>query len=145
MKVSWRSFVGKGCWLQKDMGEMELVGELVEIMGYCCAKKRNKESTTYSRQVGGDYFYHEQFVGLSAPMNNPLIRSVTQGIKRAHAETGSQQRVRRPMTWGMLRGMQASIAPWGEGGRVLWIGLALSYFFDVASVSIVCQGERGVS
>ena len=47
--------VGKGCSLQKYMGEMELVGELVEFMGYCCAGKGNKESTIPgSRQVGGD-------------------------------------------------------------------------------------------
>ena len=33
--VNWRSSVGKGCWLQKVMGEMELVAELAEFMGYC--------------------------------------------------------------------------------------------------------------
>ena len=45
MWVSWRSFVGNGCWLQKGMGEVELAAELTEFMGYCCPKKGNKEST----------------------------------------------------------------------------------------------------
>jgi len=58
MWVSWRSLVGKGCWLQKDMGEMELVGELVEFMGYCCAEKGNKESTVVGKLVAIN-FYHE--------------------------------------------------------------------------------------
>ena len=35
MRVSWRSFVGKASWLQKDMGEIELVREWVEFVGYC--------------------------------------------------------------------------------------------------------------
>ena len=30
MWVSCRCFIGKGCWLRKNMGKMELVGELVE-------------------------------------------------------------------------------------------------------------------
>ena len=77
------------------------------------------------------------------PMNNPLIRSVRQGIERAHVETGSQQRVRRPLTWGMLRGVQRSIASWGEGGRVLWISLALSFFFMLRTSELLAK-ERSV-
>lgn len=73
-------------------------------------------------------FHHEQFVGLSVPMGNPLISSVRQGIKSAHVEMGSQQRVKRPLTWGMLTGMQGNVPSWGEGERVLWKGLALPYF-----------------
>ena len=54
-------------------------------------------------------FFHEQFVVLSMPLDNPLIRSGRQGIKRAHVEEGSQERVRRPLTWGMLTGMQENV------------------------------------
>jgi len=60
------------------------------------------------------------------PLGNPLIRSVKQGIKRAHVEKGSQQRVRMPLAWGMLAGMQENVLSWGVGGRVMWTGLALS-------------------
>ena len=88
MCVSWRSFKGKECWLRKDMAEMELVGELVEFMGCCCAGKENKESTIVGKLVAIK-FYHEQFLGLSAPMSNPLIRSLKQGIKKAHVGIGS--------------------------------------------------------
>ena len=54
-------------------------------------------------------FFHEQFVVLSMPLDNPLIRSGRQGIKRAHVEEGSQERVKRPLTWGMLTGMQENV------------------------------------
>ena len=64
--------MGKGCWLQKGMGEAELAAE---FMGYCCARKWNKESTIAGKLVAVQ-FYHERFVGLSLPLGNPLIRSV---------------------------------------------------------------------
>ena len=67
MWVSWRSFIWKESCLQKDMGEMELVRELVEFMGYCWAGKRNKESTIVGNLVAIN-FYNEQLLGLSVPM-----------------------------------------------------------------------------
>ena len=106
--MSWRSFIRKGYRLRKDMGEIGLVGELVEFMRYCCAGKVNKESTIVGKLVAIN-LYNEQFLGLSVPMSNPLIRSVRQGIKRAHVGMGSQQKVRRPLTWGMLTEMQESV------------------------------------
>ena len=71
-EVSWRlwvnrrSFVGKGCWLHKGMGEMELVAELAVFMGYCCAEKGNKETTiagklvvvNFSTSSLWDYHFH---------------------------------------------------------------------------------------
>ena len=73
------------------MGETELIRELVEFMGYCCAGKGNKESTIVGKLVAIN-FYHEKFLGLSMPMSNPLIRSARQGIKRAHVGMGSQDK-----------------------------------------------------
>ena len=35
--------------------------------------------------------------------------------------------VRRPLTWEMIRVMEESIGAWGVGGRIVWIGLALTY------------------
>ena len=58
-------------------------------MGYCCAGKGNKESTVVGRLMAIN-FYHEQCLGLSLPISNPLHRSVRQGIKRAHVKIGSR-------------------------------------------------------
>ena len=63
------------------MGGMKLVAELAEFMGYCCAEKGNK--MTIAGKLVAIIFYHEQFVGLSLPLGNPLIKSVKPGIKRA--------------------------------------------------------------
>ena len=61
-------FRRKGCWLRKYIGEMELVGDLVEFMGYSCAGKGNKESTIVHKLVAIS-FYHEQLLGPSVPMS----------------------------------------------------------------------------
>ena len=68
--MNWRSFVAKKCWLQKGMGEMELVAELAEFMGYCCAEKGNKETTIAGKLVAINFY---ELVGLSLPLGNPLI------------------------------------------------------------------------
>ena len=75
-----------------DAGELKVVGEegvlAAEIWGGngtsgivgrfhgdCCAGKGNKESTIVGTFIAIS-FYHEQFVGLSMPLGNLLIRSV---------------------------------------------------------------------
>ena len=92
-------------------------------------RRDGEQRGDHSKQVGGDQFYREQFLWLAVPMSNPLSISVRQCIKRAHVEMGSQQNGRRPLTWGVLTGMQESVQAWGLAGRVLRIGLVLSYLF----------------
>lgn len=116
--VSWRSFAGKDCELQKHMGEMAPVEELVEFMGCYCVEKGNKESTIVGKLVG-TIFHREQLVGLAVSLGNPLIWWMRQAIKRVHAEKASQLRVRRPLTWEMLTGMHDSVPSWGKGRRAI--------------------------
>ena len=65
--------------------------------------------------------------GLSVTKHIPLIRSVRQGVRRLHAEMGSQQTVRRQLAYGILAGTQGGVQTRGIRGRVSLIGLALSY------------------
>ena len=137
--VKWRSFVGKGCWLQKGMGEMELgVGRVHEEL----LSGGRKQGDDNSGQASGDYFFHGQFEGLSSPLCNPLIKSMKQGIKRAHVDNGTQERARRPLMWGMLTRMQESFPYWEVGGGVVFIGLALPYFLTLRA-SELFTGEKG--
>ena len=116
---------------------------IARVHGILLRREGSKESTIVGTLVAIN-FYHEQFLGLSVRVSNPLIRYVGQGIKRAHVGMGSQQKVRRPLTWRMLTEMHESVQACGVDGRVLWIGLALTYYFYVASVGILCHRERGV-
>ena len=42
-------------------------------------------------------------------------------------EGGTQQRVRRPLSWEMSKRMERAAKELGVGGRVAWIGLSLTY------------------
>ena len=66
-------------------------------------------------------------MGTPLPLNYFRIKGIKEGIKRAHVEEGTQQRMRRPLSWEMLKEMEEAAKEWGVGGRVAWIGLALTY------------------
>lgn len=51
--VSWRSFVGKGCWLQKGMAETRLAAELAEFFEVLFRGER-EQGDDNSGQVGDD-------------------------------------------------------------------------------------------
>ena len=121
---------------------MELVARAGRVHGGTVARKKRKNETTIADKLAAIIFYHMQVVGLSLPLGNPLIKSVKEGIQRAHVEKGTQQRVRRPWTWGILTRMQESASYWGVGVRVVWIGLALSSFLMLRA-SELFAGEKG--
>jgi len=66
-------------------------------------------------------------MGRSLPLNHYRIKAVKEGIQRAHVEGGTQQRVRRALSWEVFKGMEGAAKEWGVGERVASIGLALTY------------------
>ena len=70
------------------MSEGELVEKLAEFMAYCCAERKNKEATVAGKLVAVS-FYHEQWVGLSLPLQHFRIKAVWKGIKKAHVKAGN--------------------------------------------------------
>ena len=94
--------------VEGDMNEWELVEELAEFVAYCCAGRKKKEATVAGKRVAV-ILYNEQWVGLSLPLQQVMIKIARNGIKRAHVEAGNQTRVRRPPTWEMIRVMEESI------------------------------------
>lgn len=105
---------------------MELAKECAEFIGYRCADKKNKK-TTMAGKLMATNFYHEQLVRLSTPLGSPLVASVKRGVKGADVKKGTEQRVRKPLTWELT--IMHEIVPFRKaGGRVVWTGLALSSF-----------------
>ena len=149
--------------MEATAAELKVVDELAEYMTFCCAVRGNRESTVAGKLVAVKFF-HEQWMGKSLPLNHFRIKAVREGIKRAHVEEGTQQRVRRPLSWEMLKEMEKAAKEWGVGRRVAWIGLPLTYLLllraselfaeDSGSVHTVyvligvdmtfCEGERQV-
>ena len=91
MWVSWRMMRGKGNWLGNELGEWGLVEELTEFMAYCCAEGKNKEATVAGKLMAVNV-YHEQWGGLSLPLQPVRNQAVKKGNRRAHAEPGNQAR-----------------------------------------------------
>ena len=46
----------------REMNEWEMAEELTDFMAYCCAERKNKESTVAGKLVAAN-LYHEQRVG----------------------------------------------------------------------------------
>ena len=116
--MKWREWRGRSCWLEAMASELD--------MAYCYAEWGNRESTVAGKLVAFD-FVHEQWIRKSLPRNHFRIKAVREGIQRAYVERGSQQRMRRPLSWEMLKEMEEAAKEWRVGGRVAWIGLDLTY------------------
>ena len=89
-------------------------------------------------------FFHEQWMGKTLPLNHFRIKAVKEGIKRAHVEGGTQQRMRRPLSWEMLKEMEEAAKEWGMGGRVVWIGLALTYLLLLRASELFAEDDGSV-
>ena len=62
-------------------------------------------------------------------MRNPYLLQVKSGLTRESAIHGEATRTRRPVSWVLLKHGIGLASKWGKGGRVLWLTLAVSYFF----------------
>ena len=89
-------------------------------------------------------FFHEQWMGKTLPLNYFRIKAVKEGIKRVHVEGGTQQRMPRPLSWGMLKEMEEETKEWGVGWRVAWIGLALTYLLLLRASELFAEDDGRV-
>ena len=64
---------------------------------------------TYTTSSGG---------GLSLPWKKFGINDVDKIVKRAPAEAENHARVKRPLTWEIMRVMEESIGDWGIAWRI---------------------------
>ena len=117
--------------------------EPAKYMAYCCAVRGNRESTVAGKMVAVKFF-HEQWMGKSLSLNHFLMKAVREAIKRAHVEEGTQQRMRRPLSWETLKYMKEAAKEWGVGGRVAWIGLALTYLLLLRASELFAEDDGRV-
>ena len=62
------------------------------------------------------------------PMSHSMIVAVGKGINRAHGTAKKKKQVRLPLTWALLAQGRQVVLSMEEGGYVMWLGLAVSYF-----------------
>ena len=110
-----------GNWLGNEMDEWGLADELAEIVAYCCAERKNKEAIVVGKLMVVNFYYEQWGRRLSLPRKQFRIEDVEKRFKRALVEGENHARVRRPLTWEMIRVMEESIGERGIGGRIGWI------------------------
>ena len=57
-------------------------------------------------------------------------------------EGGNQQRVRRPPTWKVVKGIEEVAESWGAGGRIAWIGFTLTYLLLLRASELYAEDDR---
>lgn len=82
-------------------------------------------------------------MGLSFLLDQFNTKAVRKGIKRADVDAGNQPRLRRPPTWKMTEGMEGGAAGLGFGGRLVRIGLALSYVLVIGELELFFEDRGG--
>lgn len=108
-------------------GTQAVADEIAKFMAYLFFARKNKMSTVAGKLVAIQYFHRK--AGIELPMKDSYLRQVKSGLARESAIHGGMPRIRRPVSWVMIKHGIGLAAEWGEGGKILWLTLAASYFF----------------
>lgn len=126
---TWLEFMkhkDKEPWLN-SMDESEIIALLLEFMT-CRLFSFNNQQSTVRGYLAAIKFYHKLCTGWEPPTSHCMITAAGKGIDRIRGMTGKQAQVRLPLTWSMLSQGYHTVASAPDGGKVVWLGLTLSYF-----------------
>ena len=73
-------------------------------------------------------FFHKLFLGWELTTSHCMIAAAEKGIDRFRGMAGKNAQVRLPLTWSILAHGYLTVTCSQEGGDVMWLGLAFSYF-----------------
>ena len=71
-------------------------------------------------------YFHTMYAGWELPTSHCTITAVGKGIDRAHGVVQRTAHARLPLTWSILSQRKRVLNTMVNGGRVTWLGLALS-------------------
>ena len=125
--VKERKAQGKGPWLHTLNDPNEALTEVLEFMTSRCFVHNNQQSTVRG-YLAAINFFHKMFAGWELPMSHCMIVAVGKGIDRAHGMSQKKKQVRLPLTWAILAQGRQAVVSMEDGGYVMWLGLAVSYF-----------------
>ena len=102
------------------------------------------QASTIASKLAAVLHFHRVDAQMELPTSS-LINRALKGVERSHVAAGTSKRVRRPVSWDALLGGQSLAPSWGPGGRVLWMCLALGYFFVARSDEIFASASGVVN
>ena len=126
---TWVDFMeqkGKGPWLHVT-DESEVINLLLEFMA-CRLFVFNNQQSTVRGYLSAIKFFHKLFLGWDLPTDHCSIAAAARGIDRIRGSSGKKKQVRLPLTWAILAQGYFTVTAIKDGGPVIWLGLALSYF-----------------
>ena len=120
--------VGRPPFLSSACDPKVVVEHLLEYVSYAFSVLGLQQATIASH-LSAVKFFHRLTSAMELEIRHPLIVNALKGAGRVHAGFGAKQRVRRPVSLGVLRQGSGLAALWGRGGRVLYLGLCAAFFF----------------
>ena len=106
----------------------------------CRCYVHNNQQSTVRGYLAAIHFFHKMYAGWELTISHCMIVAVGKGIDRAHGMPQKKAQVRLPLTWALLSKEKQVVSSMVDGGHVMWLGLALSYFCCAARLS--CERTR---
>lgn len=127
---TWTVFMekkGRGPWLHLIANESEVRNLVLEFMA-CRLFSHNNQQSTIRGYLAAIKFFHKMYVGWELTTSHCRITAAGRGIDRFQGVSGKEAQARLPLTWSILAHGFLTVSGLKEGGSVIWLGLALSYF-----------------
>ena len=116
-------------WLHTLADPKGVFPDLLVFMASRCFVHNNRQSTVRGYLAAINLF-HQRFAGWELPMSHCMIAAVGKGIDQAHGMSKKKAQVRLPLSWSLLSQGRQAVASMEDGGRVMWLGVAVSYFMS---------------
>lgn len=110
-----------------SQGAAEAAKEIAQFLAFLFFTRKNKMSSVAGKLASVQYFHRR--VGAELSLKHFCVQQVKSGLARESALHGGPSRIRRPVSWVMLKQGIGDVPAWGKGGRVLWLTLAVTHFF----------------
>ncbi|CAB1107236.1 unnamed protein product [Ectocarpus sp. CCAP 1310/34] len=120
--------VGRPTFMMPSSPSPDSVSQLLEYVAYAFTVLGLRQ-TTIAGHLSAVKFFHRLAYAMEVDTCHSLIKQALKGVARGHAGVGAQQRVRRPVSWSMLKEGGRLVPQWGTRGRVLFLALSASFFF----------------
>ena len=114
--------------------DADKIQALLEFIAWCVSE--GNMAGTIAGKLSTVLRFHRVNLQMELPTSSPFIKRALKGVARSHVVAGTPKRIRRPISWDTLLGGQDLAPSWGAGGRILWLSLALGYFFVARSDEI---------
>ena len=130
-------------FLSPGKNPMVYVNVFLSYVSYACLVY-GLRAATISNHLAAIKFFHQVLFHFDLPIAHALVVKALKGVERSHADHGHQPRIRRPISWATIYSAKHTASQWGPGGRLLFLGLGVSFFFLTRASEMFALGTDRV-